>query len=82
MQKTETRNSRTMHIDQESTVGILRLIQDENYIAVKAIEEALPDIEKACDEITRRMALGGFVFTAGKFTFHTVPGWNPASRSS
>ncbi|MBR2037486.1 MAG: N-acetylmuramic acid 6-phosphate etherase [Lachnospiraceae bacterium] len=68
MQKTETRNSRTMHIDQESTVGILRLIQDENYIAVKAIEEALPDIEKACDEITRRMALGGRLIYMGAGT--------------
>ena len=41
MQRTESRNEKTMHIDRETTGGMLRLIQDENYNAVKAIEDAM-----------------------------------------
>ena len=68
MLKTEMRNPNTMNIDKESTAGMLRLIQDENYNAVKAIENALPAIEKACDEISERMSRGGRLIYMGAGT--------------
>ena len=68
MQKTEHRNERTMHIDRETTAGMLRLIQDENYNAVRAIENAMPAIEKACDLIYERMSRGGRLIYMGAGT--------------
>lgn len=68
MQRTESRNEKTMHIDKETTGGMLRLIQDENYNAVKAIEGAMPAIEKACDLIYERMARGGRLIYMGAGT--------------
>ena len=68
MLKTEMRNPNTMNIDKETTAGMLRLIQDENYNAVKAIENALPAIEKACDEINDRMSKGGRLIYMGAGT--------------
>ena len=68
MPSTESRNEKTMHIDRETTAGMLRLIQDENYNAVKAIENALPAIEKACDMIYERMSRGGRLIYMGAGT--------------
>ena len=68
MHKTESRNVNTMHIDEESTAGMLRLIQNENYNAVKAIEDAMPAIERACDEIYERMSRGGRLIYMGAGT--------------
>ena len=68
MQGTESRNEKTMHIDRETTGGMLRLIQVENYNAVKAIEGAMPAIEQACDEIYERMARGGRLIYMGAGT--------------
>ena len=66
--KTESRNVNTMHIDKESTLGMLRLIQEENYNAVRAIEDAMPAIERACDEIHARMTRGGRLIYMGAGT--------------
>ena len=68
MQRTESRNGKTMHIDRETTAGMLQLIQNENYNAVKAIEGAMPTIEKACDEIYERMSRGGRLIYMGAGT--------------
>ena len=68
MNGTESRNINTMHIDQETMGNMLKLIQNENYNAVKAIEDALPSIEKACDMIYERMALGGRLIYIGAGT--------------
>ena len=68
MSKTEQRNANTLHIDRETTAGMLRLIQAENYNAVKAIEGALPAIEKACDQICERMQRGGRLIFMGAGT--------------
>ena len=68
MQRTEIRNKNTMHIDQETTAGMLRLIQEENYNAVRAIERAMPAIEKACDKIAERMMDGGRLIYMGAGT--------------
>lgn len=68
MSGTECRNVDTMHIDKETTGGMLRLIQNENYNAVKAIEMAMPAIERACDKIYERMANGGRLIYMGAGT--------------
>ena len=68
MQKTEMRNPKSMNIDRETTSEILRIIQEENFNAVKAIEDAIPAIEKACDMITLRMKKGGRLIYIGAGT--------------
>ena len=68
MNKTEMRNERTKNIDKETTLGMLKLIQYENLNAVKAIEEAIPSIEKACDMIYERMKAGGRLIYMGAGT--------------
>ncbi len=68
MIKTEMRNPKTMNIDRATTAEMLRLIQDENYNAVKSIENAMPAIEKACDEISARMKKGGRLIYMGAGT--------------
>ena len=47
MRQSEMRNPKTTHIDKETTRGILDIIQEENFNAVKAIDACLSDIEKA-----------------------------------
>lgn len=68
MLKTEKRNINTMNIDEESTAEMLKLIQNENYNAVKAIEGAMPAIERACDMIYERMDRGGRLIYMGAGT--------------
>jgi len=68
MNKTEMRNENTMHINEETTLGMLKLIQAENLNAVKAIEEAIPAIETACDKIYERMKDGGRLIYMGAGT--------------
>ena len=68
MYKTEMRNPATMHIDSCDTSGILRLIQDENSNAVKAVEAALPAIKRACDALERGMKQGGRLIYIGAGT--------------
>ena len=68
MLKTEMRNPKTTHIDKQSTAEALRLIQEENYQAVKAIEPAMPAIERACDQITERIRRGGRLIYMGAGT--------------
>lgn len=68
MKKTEMRNPATMHIDRMATGDMLRIIQDENLNAVRAIEGALPTIEEACDRIAVRMADGGRLIYVGAGT--------------
>ncbi|MBE6650742.1 MAG: N-acetylmuramic acid 6-phosphate etherase [Ruminococcaceae bacterium] len=68
MKKTEMRNPKTMQMDKMSTSEMLSAIQEENYNAVKAIEKALPSIEKVCDEATSRMSEGGRLIYIGAGT--------------
>ena len=68
MSNTEKRNPNSMNIDRETTEGMMKIIQAENYNAVKAIEPAIPDIAKACDEIYARMKKGGRLIYMGAGT--------------
>jgi N-acetylmuramic acid 6-phosphate etherase len=68
MLKTEMRNPDSMHIDRMDTLEILKVINGENMNAVKAVEEALPQISAVCDEVARRFDNGGRLFYIGAGT--------------
>ena len=62
---TEKRNEKTTHIDKMDSLEMMKVIQEENYNAVKAIESELPEIAKAVDAISLRMKDGGRLFYVG-----------------
>ncbi len=65
MIKTEQRNQSSMHIDRMSTAEMLRVMQEENRNAVRAVETELDAIGIAIDEISDRMKKGGRLFYIG-----------------
>ena len=65
MIKTEMRNENSRNIDRMSTVEMMRLMQDENLNAVRAIESELTAIGRAVDAISERVAQGGRLFYIG-----------------
>ena len=65
MLKTEMRNEKSMNIDKMTTKEMVRVIQNENLNAVKALESELGAITKAIDEISKRMERGGRLFYTG-----------------
>lgn len=65
---TERRNPKTTHIDQADTLTMLRLINDENMHSVRAIDAALPQIEKAVDAAAEAIARGGRLIYIGAGT--------------
>jgi N-acetylmuramic acid 6-phosphate etherase len=65
---TESRNPLTEHIDELPTLDMLRLISDEDRKAVAAVAAVLPEIDKAGDEITRRLNDGARLFYIGAGT--------------
>ena len=68
MNKTEMRNERTMHIDKMSTREMLEIINDENNNVIRAINEAIPQIETACEMMSDVIKNGGRVFYIGAGT--------------
>ena len=65
MIKTEMRNPLSINIEKMSTKEMLELIQKENENAVKAVDMAIEQIEKACDAITKAFKKGGRLFYIG-----------------
>ncbi len=65
MRKTEMRNPKTTHIDKMDTASMLSIINEENFNAVRAVEEALPMIGAAIDAVTEKMAAGGRLIYIG-----------------
>lgn len=65
---TESRNPRTEHLDQLSTLDMLRVINDEDASVAAAVREVLPAIAKAIDEIAARFNRGGRLFYIGAGT--------------
>ena len=63
--RTEERNEKTTHIDKMTAEEMMRVIQEENYNAVKAIESEIPAISKAVEQISARMKEGGRLFYVG-----------------
>ena len=63
--RTEERNEKTTHIDKMTAEEMMRVIQEENYNAVKAIESESPSISRAVEQISARMKEGGRLFYVG-----------------
>lgn len=68
MLKTEMRNPKTMHIDEMDTLSMIRVMNEENRNAVKAVEAQSEQIAKAIDAISEGMTKGGRLFYMGAGT--------------
>lgn len=68
MLKTEQRNPKSTHIDKMSTIDIVKLMNEESYVAVAAVERASESIAAAVDAITLSMNGGGRLFYIGAGT--------------
>lgn len=68
MLRTETRNPNTYDIDKMSTMDILKTINSENNNVIIAVNNALPEIEEACDAAAEAIQQGGRVFYLGAGT--------------
>lgn len=68
MLKTEMRNPKTIHIDKMITREMVDVIASENYNAVRAVENAAPEIAAAVDLIADAMKNGGKLFYIGAGT--------------
>ncbi len=68
MLKTEMRNPDTYKIGEMQTYDIIKIINNENANVISAIDEALPEIEKACDAAAETIQNGGRVFYIGSGT--------------
>ena len=66
--KTEMRNPNTTYIDRMTTAEMLDSIQKENENAVKAVRDALGEIEIACDIIAEKLSEGGRLIYVGAGT--------------
>ena len=65
---TETDNPNTAEIDKVSTLDAIRLINNEDKLVAEAIENVLPEIALAIDEIVVRLQNGGRLFYIGTGT--------------
>jgi N-acetylmuramic acid 6-phosphate etherase len=65
---TETRNPASEHLDELSTLDMLRVINDEDATVAAAVRAELPNIARAVDEIAARFARGGRLFYIGAGT--------------
>lgn len=63
--QTELRNPRTMHIDKLETLEMLRCINDEDHMAVNAVEAVLPQIAPVVERIVSGMKQGGRLIYTG-----------------
>lgn len=68
MLKTEMRNPKTMHIDKMNPLEIARVMNEENAVAVQAVEAELPQIAKAIEAIAAALQSGGRLFYVGAGT--------------
>ncbi len=66
--QTETRNPKSRHIDQLSTLDALRIMNEEDATVTLAVREALPAIARAVDLIVARLRDGGRLFYVGAGT--------------
>ncbi|KAB2845693.1 MAG: N-acetylmuramic acid 6-phosphate etherase [Melioribacteraceae bacterium] len=65
---TEQRNSKSQNIDAESTLGILKIINDEDKTVALAVEKEIPFIEKAVEIIVASLKNGGRLLYFGAGT--------------
>lgn len=65
---TEARNLSTINIDRQSSLEIVELINREDQTVAMAIQEILPDIARAVDDIVAALQSGGRLFYLGAGT--------------
>ena len=65
---TEQRNERTMHIDQLSTLEMVRLINQEDHKVAEAVALTLPQVAQAVDVIYDKLRAGGRLIYSGAGT--------------
>lgn len=65
---TEKRNERSMNLDTLSTEQVIRLMNEEDAVVPKAIEQIVPTIAKAVDAITARFKKNGRLIYIGAGT--------------
>lgn len=65
---TEKRNERSMNLDTLSTEQVIRLMNEEDAVVPKAIEQIVPTIAKAVDAITARFKQNGRLIYIGAGT--------------
>ena len=68
MLKTEMRNELSMHIDKMDTLSMVRLMNQENMNAVRAVERALDKVAEVCDVVAACFEKGGRLFYVGAGT--------------
>lgn len=68
MQKTEMRNEHSRGLDKMTTLEMISVMNQENYNAVKAVEEASNEIAAAIHVIAERMKAGGRLIYIGAGT--------------
>ena len=65
---TERRNPLSAHIDELSTLEMVKIVNGEDQKVALAVEKILPEIAQAVDIITDRLARGGRLFYLGAGT--------------
>jgi N-acetylmuramic acid 6-phosphate etherase len=65
---TEARNPRSEHIDELTTLEMLRVINEEDATVAAAVAAALPAVAQAVDAIAERFGRGGRLFYVGAGT--------------
>jgi len=65
---TESRNPKTMHLDQMTPLEIARVMNEENARSVASLEAVLPQIAQAIDMITDAFSRGGRLLYMGAGT--------------
>jgi|SRR5690625_145518 len=65
---TEKRNKKSYHLDQLSTIEILKLINEEDQKVAIAVQKVIPQIETAVNQTYHSLANGGRLFYVGAGT--------------
>jgi N-acetylmuramic acid 6-phosphate etherase len=68
MLTTEKRNERSASIDNQSTIDILTIINNEDRKVADAVQKVLPEVEKVVDAVCRSIKNGGRLFYVGAGT--------------
>ncbi len=68
MLNTEKRNPKTKNIGEMNSLDIVRIINEENIIALNAVNDALNEIALACEAIGEAIQNGGRVYYLGSGT--------------
>ena len=65
---TEKQNPKTAHIDEMSTLDMVRVLNDEDKLVAQAVEKVLPAVAQAIDAIAAALTKGGRLFYVGAGT--------------